>query len=47
MTRDTDVISGHRDWPATGCPDQTAYGLLPPVRAEVADLLAVLPDLRI
>ena len=41
-TRDTYVISGHRDWLATECPGERLYARLPELREQVAALLGVL-----
>ncbi|MEU9347692.1 peptidoglycan recognition family protein [Streptomyces sp. NPDC048278] len=36
VTRDVQMISGHRDWLATECPGTTFYGDLPALRQDVA-----------
>jgi hypothetical protein len=41
-TRDTYVISGHRDWRATECPGERPYPRLPELREQVAALVGVL-----
>ncbi len=38
VTKDVDMISGHRDWLATDCPGGTMYATLPALRADVAGL---------
>jgi len=38
VTKDVDLISGHRDWLATDCPGGTMYATLPALRADVAHL---------
>jgi hypothetical protein len=41
-TKDTYVISGHRDWLATECPGELLYARLPALREQVAALVGVL-----
>jgi hypothetical protein len=41
-TRDTYVISGHRDRRATECPGERLYPRLPELREQVAALVGVL-----
>ncbi|GAA3826769.1 N-acetylmuramoyl-L-alanine amidase [Streptomyces phyllanthi] len=40
VTRNVQMISGHRDWLTTECPGTTLYGDLPALRADVAAALS-------
>ncbi|MER7998230.1 peptidoglycan recognition family protein [Streptomyces sp. NPDC095613] len=40
VTKDVQMISGHRDWLATECPGTVMYGDLPALRADVAAALS-------
>jgi hypothetical protein len=42
VTKDTYVISGHRDWLATECPGELLYPRLPQLRGQVAALVGIL-----
>jgi hypothetical protein len=45
VTKNTQMISGHRDWLATECPGTTMYDTLPALRADVAAAMPAEPTL--